>query len=578
MSELPLAPGVYPATRTRAAELARARTDVAGFVGFEPRVRDAGSAVVGAGHRFQVDVSAFQVLMGERRLRVLAQRLVLSANDLAIPMGVGGSLCFSVVAVPDGGVAALRVIPGTAVGDLRALTPEDPIIRGVVGATWARVVDVEVRRLATGFVGVSVVPRLPPQRCRDHAEYGAWFGLSDEEDGYELGRAVRAYFANGGDACWVMPTPRPTPGDPEGLRRALEDMVGLPGASEREATGFERLLLVEEVAVVDVPDLYARRAFADPRSVPIPPPALDVCFRPCEPTALPAVATGPAVPGDPIFAENQILQAQRRLMGRAAALRWRVQLLVAAPVEFDPAVGAWRSPGHERAAAWRAALEGATDGAGAAATAFYHPWLLAADRIGGAVRELPPCAFAAGIIARRDLARGPQVAPANELVHGAVGLARPVDDAANGALYATPTHVNLFRAFAGRGIQLWGARTLSTDRWMRHLPIRRGLSGIERQLAAACTPLVFEPNTPTLWFQMTQIALGVLFALHQRGVLRGDSPDESFTVRCDETNNPPDQVELGRVVCDIGVAIAAPATFVQLRLTRTEATIALEEA
>jgi phage tail sheath protein FI len=158
-----------------------------------------------------------------------------------------------------------------------------------------------------------------------------------------------------------------------------------------------------------------------------------------------------------------------------------------------------------------------------------------------------------------------------------VGLSPQVDDAINAAIYETPLNINPLRAFPGLGIQLWGARTLSADRWLRYLPVRRCLSAIERRALVALRPLVFEPITPTLWFQITQALLGILVPIFNAGALRGETQEQAFYVRCDDTNNPPETVAAGQVLCEVGVAIAAPAEFIVFRVGRREATIDIVE-
>lgn len=479
------------------------------------------------------------------------------------------------VAIAGEPAARLRAFPGDVRADDRAQAPTDRMIDGLVEGRWLRLVDVRIQR-AGAAIRTTVAPRLPPMGCDDWESYQTWHGPFDAADTNPLARSVRAFFANGGRRCHIAVVRRPDPGDETALREAALAFAGVPGSSELEATGLERLLLIEEVALVSLPDLYARRALDGPETV-LPPSRVDTCFRPCGPAPGAVATRGPGAQGAPLFSDALILEVQRALMVRAGAERWRVQLLLSVPVELDPAVGDYRSPSHPRALAWRATLEGATDDAGAASTVLYHPWLLAADREGGKLLELPPDGFAAGVIARRDLRRGPAIAAANEPMIGTVGPARPVTDADNGELYATPAHINLSRAFPGRGVLLWGARTQSTDTWLRYLNVRRGLSAIERRVVLAFRPLLFEPNTPALWFHMTQAALGVLMELFQQGALRGEAPEQAFYVRCDESNNPPDRIALGQVVCELGVAIAAPAEFVVFRVSRDDALLAVEE-
>jgi len=130
--------------------------------------------------------------------------------------------------------------------------------------------------------------------------------------------------------------------------------------------------------------------------------------------------------------------------------------------------------------------------------------------------------------------------------------------------------VNVLRPFPGYGIQVWGARTLSTETWLRFLAVRRTLTAIELRMKAALDLLVFEPNTPMLWLRITHIAFGVLMPLFESGALRGERPEEAFYVRCDDSVNPPESVALGRLYVEVGVAVAAPAEFLVFRVGRRE--------
>jgi hypothetical protein len=582
-------PGVYHRPQPRAAASPFARTDVAGFIGFERRVQDGttpttllGSPPVG--HAFRVDVAAFQLVLGQRRFQVPATKdLVLSRNEGSIPLPPGGSLTYAVVAAV-GADSRLRLVvaPGPASSTPFSRPPsDDEVAQRAPGLPWTRLAHVRVRRSASGeAVFPLVVPTLPPLRCDDWRDFEAAAGPLGDDDGTMLARAVHAFFANGGSRCHVVWTPRPRRDDDEGLATACEALVGVRGQSEAEATGLERLLLLEEVSVVDAPELYARRLDADPTSAPLPPRDVDTCFRRCDGMG-PPLPSGPAVgqrvPLEPLFDDARVLAAQRAMLARCATERWRVLLLLTAPLELDPLEGRYRSPSAPRAEAWRRALDGAVDEPAVSCAAFYFPWVLTQDAVGAPTLELPPTPFAAGVIARRDRARGPHVAPANETVHGVVALARPVDEATHGRLYETPLHINVLRPVPGAGIQVLGARTLSVDPWLRFLSVRRCLSAIERRVATAVRPLVFEPNTPALWFQLTQAALGVLLPIFEAGALRGATPEQSFHVRCDDTNNPPEEREVGRVRCEVGVAIAAPAEFIVFRLGTREGVIEVSE-
>ena len=586
-------PGVYYEPRPRAEPRALARTDVTGFVGFEPRVVD-GTTPTGligtppVGHAFRVDVVRFQLppeLLGGAHVFVPATRdLVLSASDTSIPIAMGGSITYTIVAAIDAGNAVeLLVVAGPASSTAESsLAIDDEIKAAAGGRRWVAIAHVHVRRRGFGArVFPTVIPALPPARCDDWSDFVLRLGgIPATDDGTLLARSIRAYFANGGSRCHVVTIRRPLFDDDEGLAAAVEDLVGIAGASQRDATGLECLLRIFEVAIVDLPDLYARRVVPDVRTIEVPPRDREACFGDCADTLgvrLGVSAAGEHAGAEPLFADQQVLAAQRSALIRCAPERWRVLLLLAAPVELDPATGVFRGPGAQRVVNWRQQLANTVDNLAASVGALYHPWVLAQERLGAPIVELPPTPLAAGVMARRDIARGPHVAPANERLIGVVGLSPPVDEATNAAISDPPLNINPFRALPGLGIHVWGARTLSTDPWLRYLSVRRCLSAIERRALVALQPLVFEPNTPTLWFQITQAMHGILMPIFNSGALRGDTPEQSFYVRCDDSNNPSDTIAEGQVLCEVGVAIAAPAEFIVFRVGRGEAVVEVLE-
>jgi hypothetical protein len=54
----------------------------------------------------------------------------------------------------------------------------------------------------------------------------------------------------------------------------------------------------------------------------------------------------------------------------------------------------------------------------------------------------------------------------------------------------------------------------------------------------------------------------------RNGALFGSRPEEAYYVKCDTETNPPESVDLGRVVCEIGIAPVKPAEFVIFRLAQ----------
>jgi phage tail sheath protein FI len=96
-------------------------------------------------------------------------------------------------------------------------------------------------------------------------------------------------------------------------------------------------------------------------------------------------------------------------------------------------------------------------------------------------------------------------------------------------------------------------------------------------MKAALDLLVFEPNTPMLWLQITHVAFNVLMPIFESGALRGDRPEEAFYVRCDNTVNTPESMARGELYVEVGVAVAAPAEFIVFRVGRREGVVEVLE-
>jgi uncharacterized protein len=196
--------------------------------------------------------------------------------------------------------------------------------------------------------------------------------------------------------------------------------------------------------------------------------------------------------------------------------------------------------------------------------ALYHPWLLEVSGSGGMPSYLPPCGHVAGIYSRSDQQLGVHKAPANETVDGVLDLRVNLADGDIGQLYASG--VNCLRALPGRGIRVWGARTLSSDSDWQPISARRVFLTMGRWLDRFLAQLAYEPNDVRLWVRIMRELTAYLDRLFQRGALRGRTPQEAFFVKCDSETNPPEVTEAGMVVTTVGVALTAPAEFIVVRV------------
>ncbi|MEU6406418.1 phage tail sheath subtilisin-like domain-containing protein [Streptomyces sp. NPDC046985] len=198
--------------------------------------------------------------------------------------------------------------------------------------------------------------------------------------------------------------------------------------------------------------------------------------------------------------------------------------------------------------------------------ALYYPWIKTFDPSSGQTRLVPPSGHVAGVWARNDSERGVHKAPANEVVRGAVDLEIQITRGEQDLL--NPIGVNCIRAFPGRGIRVWGARTLSSDPAWRYLNIRRYFNYLEESILIGTQWVVFEPNDHALWARIRRNISAFLVNEWRAGALFGQRPEEAYYVKCDEETNPPESVDVGRVVCEIGIAPVKPAEFVIFRLAQ----------
>ncbi len=195
--------------------------------------------------------------------------------------------------------------------------------------------------------------------------------------------------------------------------------------------------------------------------------------------------------------------------------------------------------------------------------AYYWPWLRAVT-IDEKARILPPSGFLAGCYARRDL-EGVHHAPANIEIEGAEDVSLRVTEDHIGILNAEA--VNTFRI--QRGVRPWGARTASSDPEWRYIPIRRLFIMLRRSLEAGFAWITFEPNNHKTWEVVRTRVHEFLAGLYQKGMLAGGNLEEAFFVKCDAETNPPEQVDSGMLICDVGVAPVHPAEFIMISLTQT---------
>jgi phage tail sheath protein FI len=201
--------------------------------------------------------------------------------------------------------------------------------------------------------------------------------------------------------------------------------------------------------------------------------------------------------------------------------------------------------------------------------ALYYPWLKVLDPLdptGKRLLSVPPSGHMAGIWARSDSERGVHKAPANEVVRGAVNVAQDITEGEQGLL--NPKGVNCIRPFGTRGIRVWGARTLSSDAAWKYINVRRLFNYIEESIKEGTNWAVFEPNDFSLWQRLKRDITAFLQRPYREGALFGATADQAFYVKCDSETNPPDVIDAGMVIVEVGICPVKPAEFVIFRVTQ----------
>ena len=197
--------------------------------------------------------------------------------------------------------------------------------------------------------------------------------------------------------------------------------------------------------------------------------------------------------------------------------------------------------------------------------ALYYPWVIAADPSGlRSTISVPPSGFVAGVYANTDVQRGVHKAPANEIVVGALGFAQDINRFQQELL--NPEGINCLRSFPGRGHRVWGGRTLTSDPEWKYVNVRRYFLYLERSIEKSTQWVVFEPNGERLWANVRTTVEDFLYNEWFNGRLLGPTAKVAYFVRCDRSTMTQNDLDNGRLVCEIGVAPLTPAEFVIFRI------------
>lgn len=199
--------------------------------------------------------------------------------------------------------------------------------------------------------------------------------------------------------------------------------------------------------------------------------------------------------------------------------------------------------------------------------ALYYPHIKIKDPVSNVNQDIPVGGHVAGVYARTDTIRNVGEAPAGTekgVLNWSTGLEVELTDTQVGIIY--PEKINPLVAWDSTGRVVWGARTLDIagGEWP-YIQMRRLFMFVEKSVFNSTHLHVFKNNGSSLWSAIRTQVVSFLLGLHQSGYFAGNSPDESFFVICDRSNNPQNTVDQGLVFCDVGIAPNKPAEFIVFR-------------
>jgi len=186
--------------------------------------------------------------------------------------------------------------------------------------------------------------------------------------------------------------------------------------------------------------------------------------------------------------------------------------------------------------------------------------------------KIPPSPAVAGIYARVDNARGVWKAPANESINSVLAPSEQITAEAQENLNVDAVagkSINAIRTFTGKGVLVWGARTLAgNDNEWRYISVRRFFNMVEESSKKATEPFVFEANDANTWVKVQGMLENFLTTLWRQGALQGAKPEHAFyvAVGLGKTMTALDILE-GRMIVEIGMAVVRPAEFIILRFS-----------
>lgn len=179
---------------------------------------------------------------------------------------------------------------------------------------------------------------------------------------------------------------------------------------------------------------------------------------------------------------------------------------------------------------------------------------------------IPPSAGMAGVYARVDASEGVFKAPANTSMASVVGPAFNISHSGQQRMNVplNGRAVNAIRTFPGKGILVWGARTLdgNSQDW-RYISVRRTMIMLEQSIKYAAEAYVFAPNNASTWVTVRNMLNNYLENKRKEGALVGAKPEDAYQVNVGlGSTMTADDILNGYMLVSVKVAVVRPAEFI----------------
>ena len=184
------------------------------------------------------------------------------------------------------------------------------------------------------------------------------------------------------------------------------------------------------------------------------------------------------------------------------------------------------------------------------------------------VNCLPPSAAMAGVYTMIDNTKEVWKAPANVSVANVISPTVNIthEEQEDLTVSLSGKAINAIRVFTGEGTKIWGARTLDgNSRDFRYINVRRTLIMLEESVKNAVCSYASDPNVSDTWVSVKSMINNFLYGIWKRGGLTGTIPEDAYSVfvGLGETMTPEDILE-GIMRVTVLVSISRPAEFIEI--------------